>query len=329
MVSYITTDKEIAMTETTQAVFERYEVRKTKGERKAFRDYAREIATREGYDCHEEKGSLGAVNLVVGDPTTARVTYTAHYDTCARMPFPNFITPTNIWIYLLYQLLIVAAVFLPAWILEAGAEHLTLALGGSELWGFLIGRLVFTALIVADLWLLMAGPANKHTANDNTSGVTTLLDLMVAMPADLRENVAFIFFDLEEAGTIGSMSYAGRHKQAMKDRPVVNFDCVSDGRDILFAVNKKASHLVPAMEVSFPSTDEFEVTILTKGYFYPSDQGHFPHGIGVAALKKTRRGLLYMDRIHTKQDTVYDEQNIAFLVAGSVRLAERLTAETD
>ena len=30
----------------------------------------------------------------------------------------------------------------------------------------------------------------------------------------------------------------------------------------------------------------------------------------------------YMDRIHTKKDTVYNEENIEFLVKGSVRLVD-------
>ena len=35
--------------------------------------------------------------------------------------------------------------------------------------------------------------------------------------------------------------------------------------------------------------------------FYPSDQANFPRDISVAALKRSKRGLLYMDRIHTPQ----------------------------
>ena len=59
--------------------------------------------------------------------------------------------------------------------------------------------------------------------------------------------------------------------------------------------------------------------------FYPSDQANFSRGVGVAALKKTKGGLLYMDRIHTKRDTVYMEENIAYLTEGAVRLAGSLT----
>jgi hypothetical protein len=67
------------------------------------------------------------------------------------------------------------------------------------------------------------------------------------------------------------------------------------------------------------------VDICSKGVFYPSDQANFPEGIGVAALKCTKKGLLYMDRIHTFKDTVYREENIRFLTEGAIRLTQALT----
>ncbi len=316
------------MTETTRTVFDLYQVRKTKKQKAAFREYLRDVATREGYDCHEEKGSLGARNFVVGDPTTARVVYTAHYDTCARLPFPNFITPTNFGIYLLYQLLIVIGFFAVAALITTLVTVLMALLVAftamtQELAADLAVLSYYVALL-AGMWLLVAGPANKHTANDNTSGVTTLLDLMIAMPEDLRGEVAFLFFDLEEMGLFGSAGYYGRHKSAMKNTLLLNFDCVSDGDTILFAVRKKAAHMAPLLENAFPAEGKCRARVLTKGVFYPSDQAQFPCGVGVAALKETRRGLLYMNRIHTKRDTVYEEENIAYLVSGSVRLTRAL-----
>ncbi len=316
------------MTETTKTVFETYEVRKTKRQKAAFRAYAREIAEREGYDCHEEKSSLGAVNLVVGNPETARVTYTAHYDTCARMPFPNFITPKNIVIYLLYQILLAVVILAVAEIGSTAVEH-TLRLAGVAPWNvIMIGYWTYMGLLIVELVLMLAGPANPHTANDNTSGVTAVLDLMAAMPAEMRGDVAFILFDLEEAGMIGSSAYYARHKAAMKGKLLINFDCVSDGDTILFAVRKGARQHIPALQSAFPDEGKFHVEILSKGVFYPSDQMQFPAGVGVAALKKTRRGLLYMNRIHTKKDTAYDEANIAYLVEGAVRLAQTVSPHT-
>ena len=180
------------------------------------------------------------------------------------------------------------------------------------------------SLIVLVTYLMMAGPANRHTANDNTSGVTLLLDLMRDMPNELRDYVAYIFFDLEECGMIGSKGYAARHKATAKRALVLNFDCVSDGKNILFAVRKKANNIAPILTEAFAPSDGYAVEIATKGVFYPSDQYSFDHGVGVAALKKTKRGLLYMNRIHTPRDNVYDEANIAFLKSGAIRVATLL-----
>ena len=88
----------------------------------------------------------------------------------------------------------------------------------------------------------MAGPANEHTVNDNTSGVTTLIDTMTILPDELKSDVAFIFFDLEEAGLVGSKSFFKKHKNVMNNKLLVNFDCVSDGENILLVLNKKAVH---------------------------------------------------------------------------------------
>ncbi len=316
------------MTEISQTVFDRYQVRKTRKQRDDFRDYLAVVARDLGYPSHEENGALGSRNVIVGDPETARVVYTAHYDTCARLPFPNFITPTNFGIYLLYQLAIVLAFFLLAGI---AMVVLTFAMGALSALldipkdvAVMIALYGSYALLLAGCYLIIGGPANRHTANDNTSGVITLLELMVALPEARRGDVAFIFFDLEEAGMFGSAGYRSRHKKALKDTLLINFDCVSDGKNILFAVRKQAAPYVAALETAYACSETFDVKVLTRGVFYPSDQMQFPGGVGVAALKKTKHGLLYMDRIHTDRDTVFEEDNIAFLVEGSLRLTEAI-----
>ena len=47
---------------------------------------------------------------------------------------------------------------------------------------------------------------------------------------------------------------------------------------------------------------------------YPSDQKHFPYGVGICALRKQKK-ILYMSRIHTKKDTVLDITNVNILRA--------------
>ena len=142
------------------------------------------------------------------------------------------------------------------------------------------------------------------------------------MPPELRHKTAFIFFDLEERGTVGSKCYKQQHKQIAKSKPVINFDCVSDGKNILFAVKKKAVHLAPKLSEAFKSNGIYTVDVATKGVFYPSDQRNFEQGVGVSALNKTKHGLLYMDKIHTKRDTVYDEENIEFLKNGAIEFVK-------
>ena len=79
-----------------------YEVRKRKEQKTAFIDMLR---THFGDRMRVETcGSLvKSRNSVIGDPETADAVYTAHYDTCAGLPFPNFITPRNLPVFLLYR----------------------------------------------------------------------------------------------------------------------------------------------------------------------------------------------------------------------------------
>ena len=313
------------MTEITKEIFDKYEVRKTRQEKTAFINFTLDYASKKGFDAHVEKGSFKSRNIVIGNPEEAKVTYTAHYDTCPRLPFPNFITPKNILVYILYQIVITVCILVVPMLIGG---ILGFALGRFGVNEDAIGNVVFLVtygLIAAALYLIIAGPANPHTANDNTSGVTTLFEIMERLPEDSRSDVAFIFFDLEEVGLIGSSSYYSKHKKAMKDKLIVNFDCVSDGKNLLFVLSKKAVCYEKAFRAAFEQNEIYIPEFCSRGVFYPSDQAAFPYGVGVAALKKSKKlGILYMNRIHTKNDTVYDEENIAYLALGAVKLSSAL-----
>lgn len=291
------------MTETTKTVFEKYEIRKTKKQKTAFIDYVKTVATEKGYPCTIEKGSFGARNIVVGSPEKAKVIYTAHYDTCPVLPFPNFITPKNFLIYLLYQIAIMLLVFIPAILFSTLFEYVAPSLSIDPDHISFISLMIYEVILIGFIILLLAGPANKHTANDNTSGVTTLLDLMTAMPEDLRENVSFVFFDLEETGLWGSSSFASKHKETLKNKPLINFDCVSDGEHILFAVRKTAKTYVPMLEKAFEQDERCKVEILSKGVFYPSDQSNFMGG-SVLPLSKNRNASAFYIWIVSIPDTI-------------------------
>lgn len=304
------------MTETTQTIFEKYQIRKNAKQKTAFIDYVKHFANEWGYSARVEKGMLGARNIVIGDPAKAKVIYTAHYDTCPVLPFPNFITPKCIALYLLYQVGVIFGIFavMALCIGVLGVLAVALNLGADiTFWATEIAYFVL-------LFLFFAGPANKHTANDNTSGVTLLIDIMRELHEEDRDSVAFVFFDLEEMGLFGSMSFARKHKAEMRNKLLLNFDCVSDGENMLFALRKNAKKYRAAIETAFEAKDGFKVDVADKGVFYPSDQMQFPCGVGVASLRSTKGGLLYMNRIHTPRDVIYREENIIFLKNGAIQL---------
>ena len=89
-----------------------FPVRKSKQQKQEFRDAVQSYLKQFGYSASVEKGSLGCRNMVIGDPETAQYLITAHYDTCARLPIPNLITPCNFWAFLGYQLVVMLLMLL-------------------------------------------------------------------------------------------------------------------------------------------------------------------------------------------------------------------------
>ncbi len=290
-----------------------YPVRKSKKQKQAFREDACSYLHSLGYECVIEKGSMGAKNIVAGDPVNAKHLITAHYDTCAALPFPNLITPCNFWLYLLYQLAIALVLILPAMIVGIFIGVLADSTVISEIAYFLV--------LFGALFLLMYGPANRNNANDNTSGVVTVLEIARSIPRQYRNQVCFVLFDLEEAGLIGSASYRSRHK-AESDRQLVwNLDCVGDGDEIVFFPSKKAKKDPQTMQLLRRCSAKLatkSVAVQERGFsIYPSDQSNFPYGVGIAAFHRNKMGL-YLSRIHTKRDTVLDETNVNILRAAII-----------
>ena len=90
-------------------------------------------------------------------------------------------------------------------------------------------------------------------------------------------------------------------------------------------MRKKAKAFCGVLQEAFCGDGRFNVEIATRGAIYPSDQVSFPCGVGVAALKRSKLfGMLCINRIHTKRDTVYEAENVDFLVNGAVRLTAAL-----
>ncbi len=294
-------------------ILSQFPVRKSRKQKQAFREDVQAYTASLGYECHVEKGSLGARNFVIGNPEKAGILITAHYDTCAALPFPNLITPCSFWPFLGYQLLIV--VFLLALPILFGI--LVGLLTGSVDVGYWSGYLSFWVMLV----LMLVGPANKTNANDNTSGVVTLLEIAKTLPENLRSKVCFVLFDLEEAGLIGSASYRSAHKKETNQQLILNLDCVGDGDHIRFFPTKKLKKDRKRLSSLYKACGYFgkkDILVREKGFsVYPSDQANFPYGVGICALRQSKAGL-YLGRIHTGRDTILEQTNVNLLRAALV-----------
>jgi len=301
-------------------LLEKYQIRKTKAQKTEFIEYVKGFAAKNGYSARIEGKGNEVRNIVIGDIDSAKVIYTAHYDTPPVMLVPNFITPKNFLIYFVYQMLIVVALLAPAF---AAMYLVRQLLPDSEP----LSLLLFILIYYAEMLLLLFGPANKHTANDNTSGVATVLGIAERLSG--RElPAAFVLFDQEETGLVGSRSFSKAHKGSLDGKLIVNFDCVSDGSKMLFVFRKGAREDLELLRAAYPSVDGIDSSMETKGVFYPSDQASFKRAVGVAAFTEGPMGILYTSRIHTPRDTVFDERNIDYLIDGSEELAT-LFSETD
>lgn len=288
-----------------------FPIRKNKTQKEAFRSAVQSYVTEHGYSCQIEKAGRGVHNVIIGDPENAKFLITAHYDTPAAMLFPNLITPCNPVTFILYQIFVVGLYLAVSFAVGLGVYFLT----KNEIAGFWCGYLLYFVMLA----LMIFGPANKNNANDNTSGVVTLLETARSMPENLRPYVCFVLFDLEEAGLLGSAAYRKARKAVTENQIVLNLDCVGDGDEIVLFPTKKLKQDAAKMELLRAACGKFggkTVTVREKGFsYYPSDQKNFPLGVGIAAFRRNKHVGLYCSHIHTQKDTVLDKTNVNILRA--------------
>ncbi len=310
------------MTEQSQTVLERYQVRKTEKQKAAFRTWLCGELTKAGYEPRVEEVFNGfpCRNVIAGDPDKAQVLYTAHYDTCPVLPVPNFLTPRNLPGYLLFNLLLVAGLMAVVTV----AEAVLIQLGAPKPVCVSASPVI---CFFAVFWMMGGGKANRHTANDNTSGVLTVLETALAMPEADRGKVCFVLFDNEEKGIFGSGAFAKKHGAVKANTLCINFDCVSDGDFIHFFPTKKLKRdpeALKRLDEAFQGRDGKRVEVVRSFGFYPSDNMSFKRSAGVCALRKSRVWGFYMGRIHTSRDTVLEQENIALLRDGALSYARAL-----
>ena len=296
-------------------VLQQFPIRKSKKQKQAFRDAAVSYLQKQGYPVTVEKGSFGAHNIVAGDPEAAKYLITAHYDTPASIGLPNFIAPNNPFVYILFQVFVVGILLG----VSGGLSFLVYRVSDAK-----TASLSWYALYFGILFLMLMGPANRNNANDNTSGVVTVLETATTMPENLRAQVCFVLFDLEEAGLIGSSSYQKNHKEATMNQIVLNLDCVGDGDVIQLTPVKKAKkdqRILDLLSSVCGSVGEKELRLRHKGFTAgSSDHKNFPNGVGIMSFRYQKGIGLYCGRIHTWRDTVLEYTNVNILRAALISM---------
>ena len=309
-------------------ILQKYEIRKSNKQKTVFIEYMKERLAKSGYTPEKDiiieengKGLFKSRNLVVGNPAEAEVLFGAHYDTCAWMPFPNFMAPTNPVLFWGYQILLTVVLLVSAGLI-----------------GFLIGLpfknaavayFSFLVALIALMIQLMLGFRNKHTANDNTSGIITLTRILETLPENQRKKVCVVYFDNEEKGLFGSSFFYKKHRKQIKDKILINFDCVGDGEHIVTMADRKCRKdakyqlFVDALTQEEANADVRYLCRKMKFMMFPSDQMNFKKGIGVCSLKKSPIGL-YVARIHTYFDTKCREENVEYLTKAMKLFVEKL-----
>lgn len=99
------------LTPQSREILDKRQVRKSVWEKREFRAWLRGELEAAGWPVGVEGSFLSGHNVIAGDPDRAEVFFTAHDDTQAVLPFPNFITPRNMGVCIAFQALIVLGLF--------------------------------------------------------------------------------------------------------------------------------------------------------------------------------------------------------------------------
>jgi len=303
-----------------ESFFTKFETRARGREKDAFIARVKEGFREIGYTDEEmmiQKSAIGGKNLVIGAPD-AEVLFTAHYDTPMRngwlaMPF---VKTLGMGLSSLLGALILILLMSPG-ILQNPfdvdfANRAVLSI---------LSPVLFIAVVVMVFFI-----KNPHNHNDNTSGCIGVYNVatIVAEDPELRGKCAFVLFDREELGLLGSSAFAkwrGKQYPQIGKSRVINLDCIGSG-DYLVLASKNEAEAVEervAMAEHFQA-DGFEILQKNSNLFgYLSDHAHFSKGVMLAFLKRSRMGGFYIPNIHTGKDTVCDLAQIARLSEAVVK----------
>lgn len=263
--------------------------------KKLFRKYLETKAKEVNLDYKVLPKSPFSKNVVIGNLKTAKYVLGAHYDTPPRMP--AFLMRSII----LFNIL--SFLFFPATFIVFGIFELNL----------IYAPLLYLALF---LYIMGFGVANKYNYNDNTSGVLTLLCLMDKLD---NKDVAYVFFDNEEKGLIGSLQLAFLMKKLKQYGPrkkvFINFDCVGRGNAFGFASFNSKGIAQELIDLGINEGNDYEFIHRKPSVFEGSDHVSFKNWKSIGIMCYNKKAKKYkLNNIHSHKDKYINIDNIDVLV---------------
>jgi len=308
-------------------LLDNYQVRRTIKQKQQFIEWLRQHADAYDYKIDEQHYKKGqGRNLIVGNPKTAEIILTAHYDTPPNALFPITSIVGSIPMYIIGQVFVFLPIILVLWLLQRVVATLFGSFGfWSEMVPFFWSEISLWALALLILWCVQMtiGFANRNNANDNTSGVAVLMALLEDLPHEVRNAVCLVFFDDEEKGLVGSRFFNKSFHKEISSKPLINFDCVAHGRHLMFIPRKKFSES-KFNEILADVCAGKALIKEEKKYVYPSDQIVFKNSVGVAALHKLPVVGYYLSRLHSRFDQKFNVDNIENLNRIMIAFIEKI-----
>ncbi len=292
------------MTDYLALLGERFPVRNTKAQRTAFRAWLREEVQALGYRYTEEtNGFFHCSALTVGNPEKAPLVLAAHTDTPARWLLPDLSFPRNIPLWILWQLLHMVLLLIPALAVYLLVWRVSGENAQLGLWG-----LVLT--YVGALLLSQFGPANPRNRGEDAD-LAAVLSLLAGLPEEDREKVAVVFADQGCRGVSGTKAWAKEHPQAAYTRLTLTLSRIGEGKSRLCASTASARKCTGWGTLQRLLGERLGAAFCdTRGFTLRGDRRGFRCGVTLTAGKHSKLLGLWSGRARTPQDVVADPENV-------------------
>jgi hypothetical protein len=198
-------------------------IRHTRKQKALFRNSVFDAFSNAFVDSHRV-----AKNVIIGDMIHADTVVCAHYDTPPRLPV-WFVR--HLLFYALIGIPFVAMSWfqtmfrLPLWTMSP------VIMNNLDIYFTMVLAIGYGVMAVYVAHLFGLTPfSNRINMNDNTSGVATILDMAERKREDSR--YAFVLFDNEEKGLLGSIEFRRRYNDILKNKRIIVLDCIGLGNEL-------------------------------------------------------------------------------------------------